>query len=422
MAHPGYPIELDPTWAHAGNVLAAIVADSGTTARDLANDVAATLGDWAIANDPTYGDVLRCQAGAAVDLAIPDPGLGGATAFTVLVWTMQADGDSGDIVDQAGTGGDVFRLNRAGNDLFWAYAGPDTGEVYDGASVTDWTALNLLGVSWSTASQTVTAHANNDHGAGGATAGATALIATTQNMLVRAMSLGSTCLCVLVLDAELSGAEVDSIYASDPFAPFRQQSAAAPQLSGVSVASDGASLQVQLSKDVVVGAGGTGGFALAGANAPAVTAAVDGVDASIINLTPARKLLSGETFTLSYTQPGDGFEDSSGQDLATFSGAGVANNSAVLAGLLTEELRQPNADSVVAASASVRVLVWFGSTITGAPDAELAAQSITAGVLKADLTGNGILLGDSLSALLLWDAGGESRSLAVEGVTAAEVQ
>lgn len=107
----------------------------------------------------------------------------------------------------------------------------------------------------------------------------------------------------------------------------------APTISSASVPTAGDTIAVQMSEAVQVGSGGSGGWTISLGDATISSAAVDGTDNTIINLTPSRTLLSGESFTIGYTQPGDGFQDQAAtpNDLATLSGAAVTNNSSQVA-------------------------------------------------------------------------------------------
>ena len=104
----------------------------------------------------------------------------------------------------------------------------------------------------------------------------------------------------------------------------------APTVSSAAVNAAGTTIAVQMDEAVSIGAGGSGGWtcSLSGVT---LTAAVDGGDSTIVNLTPSRTIFSGESLTIGYTQPGDGFEDAAGNDLVTLSGQAVTNNSTQIA-------------------------------------------------------------------------------------------
>ena len=103
----------------------------------------------------------------------------------------------------------------------------------------------------------------------------------------------------------------------------------APTISSASVPTAGNNIAVQMSESMQVGAGGSGGWTISLGGATITSAAVDGSDDTIINLTPSRTLTDEDTFTIGYTQPGNGFQDQADtpNDLATLSGRAVTNNS-----------------------------------------------------------------------------------------------
>jgi len=100
-----------------------------------------------------------------------------------------------------------------------------------------------------------------------------------------------------------------------------------PTLSAAAIATTGQTITLTFDEEVAIGAGGSAGWTLsASGGASAMTyASGEGSTALVYNL--ARRIESGETATIAYTQPGDGIEDASGNDLATLSGAAVTNSS-----------------------------------------------------------------------------------------------
>lgn len=103
----------------------------------------------------------------------------------------------------------------------------------------------------------------------------------------------------------------------------------APTVSSANLAADGLELTIVLSEACTIGAGGSTGFTLVatGGNAALTYASGDTTDTFVF--TSARALSSTETATLTYVQPGNGLEDAAGNDLASFSGQAVTNNSTV---------------------------------------------------------------------------------------------
>jgi hypothetical protein len=92
------------------------------------------------------------------------------------------------------------------------------------------------------------------------------------------------------------------------------------------VASNGTSVTLVFSTAVSAGAGGAGGFALATPTSSLTYSSGSGT--SSIVFTSATTIVQGETPTLNYTQPGNGWEDGSGNDVASCTGCvAVTNNS-----------------------------------------------------------------------------------------------
>lgn len=87
-------------------------------------------------------------------------------------------------------------------------------------------------------------------------------------------------------------------------------------------------LEITFSKAVSVGSGGSGGMAMS-ASAGAVTLTyVSGSGSAVLLYSTSRTIKAGETVSLSYTQPGNGLENTDdGVDIPTFSGSSVTNQS-----------------------------------------------------------------------------------------------
>lgn len=100
-----------------------------------------------------------------------------------------------------------------------------------------------------------------------------------------------------------------------------------PTVSTKTIGTSGTTLTLGLDETCSNGSGGSGGVTLS-ASGGAVTATYSsgsGSSSFVYNL--SRTVYQGETVTVSYTQPGSGIEDAAGNDLATFSGSAVTNNS-----------------------------------------------------------------------------------------------
>jgi hypothetical protein len=104
----------------------------------------------------------------------------------------------------------------------------------------------------------------------------------------------------------------------------------APVVTSSSINSAGTYITLTMSENVAVGAGGYGGLTLS-ASGGAVTTAISTLSGTTVVYGLSRVIQSGETVTRTYVQPGNGIEDTSGNDLASFSGIAVTNNSVVSA-------------------------------------------------------------------------------------------
>lgn len=103
----------------------------------------------------------------------------------------------------------------------------------------------------------------------------------------------------------------------------------APTLVSASIGSGGNTLTMSFSKPVRIGSGGSGGWSLTMTGGGVSLAYSNGSGTSTLVYSTSRPILPGETVSLglNYTQPANGIEDSSGNDLASFTGASVTNNS-----------------------------------------------------------------------------------------------
>lgn len=176
----------------------------------------------------------------------------------------------------------------------------------------------------------------------------------------------------------------------------------APTIDSASVPTAGDTIAVQISESMQVGAGGASGWSISLGDATISSAAVDGTDDTIINLTPSRTLTSSDSFTIGYTQPGDGFQDQAAtpNDLATLSGQAVTNNSSQVAqvpGISAQTIRDkagdltPNATNLkiaVRESSDPESTVHY-STTTGS----LNGSSQTAAI---NLASAGVTVGDTV--------------------------
>ena len=101
-----------------------------------------------------------------------------------------------------------------------------------------------------------------------------------------------------------------------------------PAIVSYTINAAGTQITLVFSEAVTVGGGGSGGFALT-MSGGAVTMSSPTGSGTTRTYTLSRLVAGTETGTISYTQPGNGYEDSVFQDVASFSGQAVSNNSTV---------------------------------------------------------------------------------------------
>jgi hypothetical protein len=103
--------------------------------------------------------------------------------------------------------------------------------------------------------------------------------------------------------------------------------ATAPTVLTVTISANGTTWTFACNETVSVGSGGNGGFAGTMTSGGVTLTYSSGAGSSSLVYTGSRTVYSGETGTLAYTQPSNGIEDGAGNDLATFTGKTVVNNS-----------------------------------------------------------------------------------------------
>lgn len=101
----------------------------------------------------------------------------------------------------------------------------------------------------------------------------------------------------------------------EPVTNSSTQDITAPTIQSARI--DGAVLTWTLTETMFAGAGGTGGATLT-CSGGAVTPTYDAIAGAQITFDLSREPANDETCTTGYTQPGNGFEDGAGNDLATF--------------------------------------------------------------------------------------------------------
>ena len=116
----------------------------------------------------------------------------------------------------------------------------------------------------------------------------------------------------------------------------------APTFSSAAIPAAGTSISITFDEAVTIGAGGNGGFAIASCSGGAVTPTYSSGDGSVtLVYTLSRTIEVGEIgCTVAYTQPGNGLEDSAGNDVATFGAQSVTNNS-------TQDLTAPTLSEAI---------------------------------------------------------------------------
>lgn len=167
-----------------------------------------------------------------------------------------------------------------------------------------------------------------------------------------------------------------------------------PTLTARTIPAAGTTIVLTADEAITAGAGGNGGLTIS-ASGGAVTATYasgDGTDTVTYNL--SRTVYSGETVTCSYTQPGDGWEDGAGNDLATFADAAVTNDST-----------EPSPD-VTPPTASDWAVATAGDEIT--------ATLSEAGCGPASGTG-GFTLGGTAATVASWAISGTTLTLTLTG-------
>jgi len=101
----------------------------------------------------------------------------------------------------------------------------------------------------------------------------------------------------------------------------------APELQSATIASSGDTISLAFNEAVTIGSGGNGGVTITMSGGAATLTYASGDGGSTLVYDISRTIASGETGNLDYTQPGDGIEDASGNDLESVSDLTVTNNS-----------------------------------------------------------------------------------------------
>lgn len=144
-----------------------------------------------------------------------------------------------------------------------------------------------------------------------------------------------------------------------------------PTVSTVTIAANGTDVTIALDENGNVGSGGSGGFSLvmSGGTTPLTYASGDGTSSLVFN--PGRTIGAGETGTLTYVQPDDGIEDDSTNDLASFSGQAVTNNSAA-------DVTAPTIDAAAVLAAGATIAVGWAEAVSEGASYDNGDWTVTA--------------------------------------------
>lgn len=100
-----------------------------------------------------------------------------------------------------------------------------------------------------------------------------------------------------------------------------------PTLSSATIPTGGTTLVLAFNEAVTPGAGGSTGWALSLSSGSVTATYASGAGTSSLTYNLSGTVYSGTTGTVSYTQPGNGIEDGTGNDLTTLTGFSITNNS-----------------------------------------------------------------------------------------------
>jgi hypothetical protein len=103
----------------------------------------------------------------------------------------------------------------------------------------------------------------------------------------------------------------------------------APTIDTADVSIGGSEVTIIFSDVVTIGAGGSAGFYFETLTGDVSLTYSLGDPDAVLFFTTSRVIEAGEPITLAYVQPGDGIENTSGVDLDSFSGQSVTNSSVI---------------------------------------------------------------------------------------------
>ncbi len=157
-----------------------------------------------------------------------------------------------------------------------------------------------------------------------------------------------------------------------------------PTLTSSTIPAAGTSISLLFSEVVDAGAGGDAGWTVTMSGGASAMSYTSGKGSNTLVYALARTVLSNETGTMAYTQPGNGIEDASGNDLATISSNPAVTNSSTYTGgagsIMNEYFEAVGYDcglGVPAGSSVWTETVGVGSTVD--EDAAVAGAGSPAG-------------------------------------------
>lgn len=130
-----------------------------------------------------------------------------------------------------------------------------------------------------------------------------------------------------------------------------------PIITAASIGSNGTDLTLMFSEAVSVGAGGNAGFAITLTRGPATLTYASGDGTATYVYTINRVVDASEAATLDYVQPGNGIEDSLGDDLESFTGRAISNGS-------TQDAIPPTLQSALLDEAGDELTLQFNENVT----------------------------------------------------------
>jgi fibronectin type 3 domain-containing protein len=152
-----------------------------------------------------------------------------------------------------------------------------------------------------------------------------------------------------------------------------------PTSTSLTIGTNGTTVTFGMSEATTIGAGGNGGAAITMSGGAATLTYASGSGTTSLVYTSSRTILAGETGTGAYTQPANGWEDAAGNDVVTFSGHTVANNSTQAAPSVPSGLTASSGDTLV-------LLSWSASTGSPTPTYDLY-RSTSSGSEASYVTG-----------------------------------